>query len=303
MNPRQLEAFRATIRAGSVTAAATALGITRPSVSRLIAELERSVGFALFVRQGRRNVATAQARKLYQAVESMFIGIDRIRGTAAAIRNSSDECVDLGVIPALVQEVVPQAVAELRRDEPTLGVEIRVLNTVEIVDAVLLHQIDVGVINPTRDHKGLSVLYELRTRHVCLVPEEHALANDPGPIGLDALAEEELVTFDAGLLKELGVDEATTDRLTGRPRVFSRSDPAIAALAKAIRAIAIVDRFTARSTIARGGMMSRPLIEDLAYPVAIVVRDEANLSLAAKRLADVLSDAFTRDYELLPARG
>ena len=49
MNLRQLEAFRATIRAGSITGAANMMHISQPSVSRLIADLEHSVGFALFV--------------------------------------------------------------------------------------------------------------------------------------------------------------------------------------------------------------------------------------------------------------
>ena len=51
MNLKQLEAFRATLRTGSVTGAAKALAVSQPSVTRLVKELERSVGFALFVRQ------------------------------------------------------------------------------------------------------------------------------------------------------------------------------------------------------------------------------------------------------------
>jgi len=43
MNQRQLEAFRATMRSGSITAAAKLMHISQPSVSRLISDLERSV--------------------------------------------------------------------------------------------------------------------------------------------------------------------------------------------------------------------------------------------------------------------
>ncbi|NCV29760.1 MAG: LysR family transcriptional regulator, partial [Rhodobacteraceae bacterium] len=42
MNTRQLEAFRATMRSGSITGAATLLHISQPSVSRLISDLEES---------------------------------------------------------------------------------------------------------------------------------------------------------------------------------------------------------------------------------------------------------------------
>ena len=43
MNLRQLEAFRATMRCGSITEAAAMMHISQPSVSRLIADLERAI--------------------------------------------------------------------------------------------------------------------------------------------------------------------------------------------------------------------------------------------------------------------
>ena len=77
MNIRQLEAFRATMRAGSVTAAAEMLHISQPSVSRLLADLQHKLGFELFIRSGRGLVATVEARRFYQGVESLFMGTDR----------------------------------------------------------------------------------------------------------------------------------------------------------------------------------------------------------------------------------
>ena len=58
MNLRQLEAFQATMRSGSITGAANLLHISQPSVSRLIAELELSLGFQLFSRTGHGLVST-----------------------------------------------------------------------------------------------------------------------------------------------------------------------------------------------------------------------------------------------------
>ena len=58
---RQVEAFRAVMMSGGITAAATMLNISQPSVSRLIADMERAVGFRLFDRRGARVHPTAQA--------------------------------------------------------------------------------------------------------------------------------------------------------------------------------------------------------------------------------------------------
>ncbi len=51
MNYRQLQAFHLTMKMGSVTAAARALYISQPSVSRLFSELEYSAGIRLFHHQ------------------------------------------------------------------------------------------------------------------------------------------------------------------------------------------------------------------------------------------------------------
>lgn len=50
MNIRQVEAFRAIMQSGSASRAAEALGITQPAVTRLVAELEKTIGFPLFDR-------------------------------------------------------------------------------------------------------------------------------------------------------------------------------------------------------------------------------------------------------------
>ena len=75
LNLRQLEAFRATMRSGSITEAAEIMHISQPSVSRLIADIERSVGFPLFLRSGRGLTPTLEANTFYKGVEGMFVGV------------------------------------------------------------------------------------------------------------------------------------------------------------------------------------------------------------------------------------
>ena len=53
-----LEAYLQVASLGSVTAAAKHLGVSQPSVSRMIQELERDLGQPLFERVGQRLVLT-----------------------------------------------------------------------------------------------------------------------------------------------------------------------------------------------------------------------------------------------------
>ncbi|NKB76528.1 MAG: LysR family transcriptional regulator [Gammaproteobacteria bacterium] len=98
MNPRQLAAFRATMRSGSITGAAKLLFISQPSVSRLIADLEVELGFNLFTRTGHGLVATLEARRFSQSVERMFIGLDKLKETAEAIRIVQPYVCNFGLV-------------------------------------------------------------------------------------------------------------------------------------------------------------------------------------------------------------
>ena len=76
---RELEVFRATISAGSATSAAQRLGISQPSVSRALAQIEQRVGMILFLRQNGRLVPTAEALALNNELEDVFESLDRVR--------------------------------------------------------------------------------------------------------------------------------------------------------------------------------------------------------------------------------
>ncbi len=184
MNLRQLEAFKATMRSGSITGAAKLLHISQPSVSRLIADLEESLGFKLFTRSGHGLVASVEARKFQQSVESMFIGLDKLKDTAEAIRTTKDETVALGVIPIFAYSVMPEAIQRLRERRRDLNIDISVRNTPAIVDAVLLQQLDLGVICPTHHYEGIYPLYQTVIDYMCLIPQQHELANSAEAVDL-----------------------------------------------------------------------------------------------------------------------
>ena len=69
LNFRQVEAFKAVFECGSMTMAGERLNISQPAVSKLIAALERRIGFGLFDRRAGRLQATVEGRLLYEDVE------------------------------------------------------------------------------------------------------------------------------------------------------------------------------------------------------------------------------------------
>ena len=296
MNLRQLEAFRATMRSGSITAAAKLMHISQPSVSRLISDLERSVGFALFVRAGRGLVTTVEARRFYQGVEGMFIGVEKLSELADTIRSTSSGTVSVGVIPSLSTIEMPSAVAQIYRAHKDVSIMVYVRNTPAIIDAVQMQQFDIGIVGRQPPYDGVETLYHTTVPYVCLIPEGHALDGGDGQIDLDQISQTEtFITFGKtvpdGMLE---MDPALAQKLRERSRLSAENMPVAAALVRETGAIAVVDFISAGIACGMGGVVSRPITQRLKYHIAIVTRGQDSLSMEARALTDVLIGRLDR---------
>ena len=300
MNLRQLDAFRATLRTGSITGASRALAISQPSVTRLIKELERSVGFALFVRSGRGIASTVEGRRFGDAVENLFIGTDRLRETAQAIRTSVDGEVQIGVTPVLVYQITPEAIGAMHLNKPGLKVALRVNHSPGLVDAVAMGQLDFAVVNVYRRPESPTVFYERELRYVCLIPEDHGLARSGKAIDLKQLKQLDCIAYDPSRLQ--AADEHW-QRLLSWPKVSlsAYSNIAVASLARATGKPAIVDPYTARTMMALGGVTVRPLKQRLTSNLCVITRGVDTLSLAARGLADSVVTELERPVDDVPA--
>ena len=287
MNLRQLDAFRATLHTGSVTEASRTLGLSQPSVTRLIKDLERSVGFTLFVRNGRGITPTVEGRRFGDAVENLFTGTDRLKETAQAIRTSADGEVLIGVTPVLVYQITPEAIGATHQNKPRLKISLRVNHSAGLIDSVTMGQLDFAVVNVHHRPESLTVFYEQELRYVCLLPEDHALAQPNSTIDLNQLQKTDCIAYDSSRLH--GADE-NWQKILSWPTVSlsAYSNIAVASLARTTGKPAIVDPYTARTMVSLGGVTTRPIKQKLVSTLCVITRGADTLSLAARALAEAV---------------
>ena len=287
MNLRQLDAFRATLRMGSITEASKALAVSQPSVTRLIKELERSVGFTLFVRNGRGITPTVEGRRFGDAVENLFTGTDRLKETAQAIRTSSDGEVLIGVTPVLAYQITPEAIGTTHQNKPRLKISLRVNHSAGLIDSVTMGQLDFAVVNVHHRPESLTVFYEQELRYVCLLPQDHALAQPNSAVDLNQLQQIDCIAYDSSRLR--GADKNWQTILSWPTVSLSAySNIAVASLARSTGKPAIVDPYTARTMAALGDMTTRPLKQKLVSTLCVITRGADTMSLAARALAEAV---------------
>ena len=305
MNQRQLEAFRATVRSGSITEAARMMHISQPSVSRLIADLETSVGFPLFARVGRGLTPTVEGRHFYRGVEGMFVGIDRLEELAKSIRSSQGGSISIGTIQSIATIELPRAVSRMYRDYDEIRFVIHSRNTPAILDAVQMRQIDLGIVGREPDYDGVEILFQTSAPYVCLLPEDHRLAGEYGPVDLNDLAEtEEFVTF-GGTYPDtmMSIDSALSQRLQDRSRLTAANMPVAAALVRETGVLAIADPFSAEQAVRMGGVVFRPVTQSLTYYVTVIAAGREQLSRQALAFVDVFAEQLAARVRHVEAFG
>ena len=291
MNLRQLEALRATIRAGSITGAAKMMHISQPSVSRLVADLEYAVGFPLFVRVGRGLTPTVEGRHFYEGVEGMFIGIDRLEELAKSIRTSQAGIISIGTIQSIATIELPKAIGRMYNINPEIRFDVQSRNTPAILDAVQTRQIDLGIVGREPDLQGVEILYQTSIPYVCLMPEDHRLAGEYGSVDLKQLAETEtFVTFgDTYPDSMMSIEPGLSDKLRARSRLTVANMPLAGALVREASVLAVSDPFSAEQAVHMGGVVFRPIKQNLTYFITIVTARRESLSREALKFVDFFS--------------
>ena len=99
LDPR-LQHVVAVAKARSFTAAAAAVGITQPAVTKSIADLEREIGYALFHRTARGAIPTEDGRSFIERAARVLDDVRELLQTPSAHRDPYAGVLRIGVCPA-----------------------------------------------------------------------------------------------------------------------------------------------------------------------------------------------------------
>ena len=122
MDPRRLLVFREVARAGSLNAAARALGWTQPAVSQHLAALERSVALPLVLRGPTGTTLTEAGEVLLRRADAVAAELHAAGEELAALAQLRAGRVRLQAHPSAAATLVPDAVRALATSHPGVSV-------------------------------------------------------------------------------------------------------------------------------------------------------------------------------------
>ncbi len=238
---RQLEAFDALMSAGVMTRAAARLGVSQPAISRMIADLEESFGFTLFVRSSRSMVPTQRARTLHLEVQRSFLGIGHIEAIAVGLKERGEGQLRLGVVPSLLPVVSSALIAPFAASHPAASISIEVVATLNALDWASFRQTDLGITHEPMTSAGLTMTSIGRTQAVCVVPAGHRLTRLDRTVCPSDLLADPFISYKPDSSFRADIDRIfAAEGLLRDLRFEARTSAAVCELVAALGAVAIV---------------------------------------------------------------
>lgn len=228
--------FAAVAEELSFSKAARRLNVDQPWLSRQIQQLERRLGFALFIRSTRTVVMTPEGEKLYAHAASLKNVSDECRDATRNLMRSHNFVLPIGANPYTYWLPERQAIFDsFKAKHERVSVELVSNYTSRLISKLRKRVIEVAIIAQPFDFPDLEAMVIHSSPISLLVPPEDELAQHAS-VPLSALAGREIPVTNPRLNQEL------SDLLYGPlfdagaiPYIVPEGEPAVAHTARSRR--------------------------------------------------------------------
>lgn len=296
LNPRQLDAFRKVMATGSMTIAAEMLKISQPAVSRLIKDLEQTLNFRLFRREGNRLIAGPEAQRLFIEVDRFYQGIERIEQVAQGLKSLRTGTLRIASMTTLGLSVLAEGVRRFSRERPGVTISLDVRHSLSILELVAANQFDIGFAQIMyTEYPGVEIIPFAVVDSVIMLPSTHALARKK-IVKITDLQGESLISLSPNnpqrVRLEMALDSAGVK--VGRPVETTLAASACRMVAGGL-GLAVIDPFSAAYT-RYPGTVCRPLEPSVTFEVSVVLPAHQQRSKVVVDFMQVMRELFKQEF-------
>lgn len=225
---RQLAAFHAIARGGSLTAAAAQLNLSKGALSATLQQLESHLGAPLFDRQLNRLYLNARGRSLLPQVDSLLA---QLRAIEAGDEHGGWGNLRLGASNTIGTYLLPPLLAHLKQQGDGQLPQISMANSASLAQLLLGFELDLALVEGEIRHPELLVSPWRRDALVVIATAGHELAGS-SPLTAEQLAPWPWVVREQGSGSRVQVEQL----LAGLPWQPALTLPSTEALVRAVAA-------------------------------------------------------------------
>ena len=173
---KQLAVFDAVANQESVSAAARQLSMTQSAVSMSLSQFENVLDRPLFIRQGNRLTLShwgrwlrPKAKRLLQDAEHIQMGLHDQRMISGNFTLYTSQTA--------AEHILPKLISQVDSDFPELRISIKVENTEHVIQCLLNHQCDMGIVEGRNDDSRINQKKLIDDHLVVFTNPHHPFAN------------------------------------------------------------------------------------------------------------------------------
>jgi len=291
---RQLQFLTALRAEGSFVGAAEAVGVTQPTLSAGIKDLEAALGSVL-VERGRMGAVLTPAGE--EAADRAVRALSEVEELVRAVQSAGEPFAGvfrLGAIPTIAPFLLPRVLPLLKRKFPKLRLQMREDLTSRLVDALRMRTLDAALIALPYEASGIATAPIAEDEFLFLCPEDHPLAkrNDLAPEHLKS--EDVLLLEDGHCLREHALSACNLAPGRKSAEVGATSLHTLVQMVAGGMGVTLLPKIAAEGGAAAGAHVAmRPFAEPvIGRSIGVAWREGGQREEEARLLANVLGELF-----------
>ncbi|HEX8371344.1 MAG TPA: LysR substrate-binding domain-containing protein [Chthoniobacterales bacterium] len=232
---RHLRYFLAVAEAGSFSRAADRLGISQPSVSQQMRDLEADLRVSLFQRRGKRILLTPTGLIFQEHARTILRQLENLQQELTSEPDQLRGSLHIGVVPILNVPLMPHLLGLFAKDHPGLSLIVEEISSTEIETALEEGRMDVGLGFVTRHSPNLNYERLCTDEFSLIVSDDHAWSGR-SKVPVAELHQERLLQLPATF-----VMRRMTDEICRKHRVRPRTVAEINSIETLLQSLRILD--------------------------------------------------------------
>lgn len=291
---RQLQFLTALRTEGSFVAAAEAVGVTQPTLSAGIKDLESALGVTL-VERGRLGAVLTPAGE--EAVERASRALSEVEELVRAVQAAGEPLSGvfrLGAIPTIAPFLLPRVLPLLKKRFPKLRLQMREDLTARLVEQLRARTLDAALIALPYEAHGIESAPIAEDEFLFLCPEDHPLArrNDLSPEHLKT--EDVLLLEDGHCLRDHALSACNLKPSRRSADVSATSLQTLVQMVGGGMGVTLLPKIAAEAGAAAGAHVA---VRQFAEPIVgrsigVAWREGGQRETEARMLANVLRELF-----------
>ena len=177
LSAKQIEIFYEVYKNSSMTAAAAALNISQPAISKTLGNIEKNLNFKLFLRKGKKLVPTHEADDLFEHASVVHSQLKSFNAIANTYKTRSVDFINIGTTPSLAEGIIPQVIEKYNMIKPEVKFNLINLNSIDLIEDRYKPDIDLTICFNAKNFSSLRSVV-IKEGYHCLVSPKKFLLDD-----------------------------------------------------------------------------------------------------------------------------